>query len=399
MSSMATIQVVSPYHITDWEKANYYHGLSANPPELLYRSDLQENPFPVPQGRFPLLPLKTIHGVFGTPLNDVWDLVAPQICGLLKSRKIRYSAITTARFSTRDDDGNDKLGPIVIWIATHPSTTTAGNAYDVSPAVLSLLKDNGVEGAVIEWYEGAVEKLCGPPLLRVTPTTDPTYYHRRVLTTALGMPITTNEMEAMDAQGSVSFFFHENKDKNGDTSDRVLAVSNCHVLRNNTKIDHEFKGTDASHQIVRLAGRRRFRRAIDEIKVSTGRLGIDADLLAREIVEMERELETMPPSDVDDAKVALEDKQAKLTKAKTDISALEAFHKELNSQWSDIGHRNIGRVDWAPKISADVNNGRYTLDIGTFELNEARFRPNFAGNIVDLGAFCLIFLISHNYLV
>jgi hypothetical protein len=91
--------------------------------------------------------------------------------------------------------------------------------------------------------------------------------------------------------------------------------------------------------------------------------------------------------------------EVKLTKVKNDISVLEAFSEELNSQWSDIGRRNIGLDDWAPKISVDVNNGRYTLDIGTFWFNEARSRPNFAGNIVDLGAFCLIFLISHNYLI
>ena len=384
--------VPPPYHITDWEKGAYYNGISSNPPKLLYRSDLQTNPFPVPQGRFPLLPLKTVHGVFRTQLNAVWDLVAPQICDLLESHIIRYSAITTARFSTHDDDGNDKFGPIVIWIATHPFTTTAENAHNISPAILSLLKANGVEGVVTEWYEGAVENFSGLPLLRVTPDTDPTHYHHRLLTTALGMPITTEEQAVKDVQGSVSFFFHENKDKNGNISNRVLAVRNCHVLRNNTNIDYEFKGTDTSHQIVRLAGRRRFQRAIDEIKVSTGHLGTDADLLAREIVEMEQELETTP-SDVDDATAVLEDKKAKLAKVNTDIRVLEAFHKELNSQWSDIGCRNIGHIDWAPKISVDVDNGCYTLDIGTFELNEARFRPSFAGNIVDLGAFCPIFLI------
>ena len=45
--------------------------------------------------------------------------------------------------------------------------------------------------------------------------------------------------------------------------------------------------------------------------------------------------------------------EVKLTKVKNDISVLEAFSKELNSQWSDIGRRNIGLDDWAPKISVD----------------------------------------------
>jgi hypothetical protein len=91
--------------------------------------------------------------------NAVWDTVAPQICQLLKTRKIRYSAINTARFVTHGEDGKGTIGPVVIWISTHPTTTTAENAHDASRDVLALLKANGVEGAVVEWYEGVVERL------------------------------------------------------------------------------------------------------------------------------------------------------------------------------------------------------------------------------------------------
>ncbi|KAB5591247.1 hypothetical protein CTheo_5329 [Ceratobasidium theobromae] len=375
----------SPYYITDWERSTYYHGISPDPPELLYRSDLRKNPFPIPQGRFPYLPIKTVHGVFGTRLNAVWDRVAPQICDLLKSGNIRYSALKTARFSIRDEGGNDKRGPIVIWIATHPSTTTPEDAHNITPAILSLLEDNRVEGAVVEWYEGTVEKLSGLPLLPVTANTNPTHYHRRFLTTALGMPITTREMETDDSQGSVAFFFHQNKDKHGNPSDKVFAVSNCHVLRRNTSIDYEFQGTGAPRQLVRLAGHRRFQRGMDEIKLSISHLGADADLLAREIEEMEEEMKSTPQSELEGSNKDLEAKQAQLAKVNKEIGTLEEFHMELNSQWSDIGRRNIGCVDWAPKISVDVDCNRFTLDIGTFELDKARFKLNYCGNTVDLG--------------
>ncbi|EKM48866.1 uncharacterized protein PHACADRAFT_266035 [Phanerochaete carnosa HHB-10118-sp] len=107
---------VAPYILSEWERTTYYNGISSDHPELLYRSDLLENPFPVPKGRHPHLPTKTAHGVFDTPLNAVWDTVAPQICEFLKARKIRYSAINTARFVTHDEDGKNTLGPVVIWI-------------------------------------------------------------------------------------------------------------------------------------------------------------------------------------------------------------------------------------------------------------------------------------------
>ena len=148
-----------PYVLSDWERRTYYSGISSDPPELLYRSDLLENPFPVPEGRHSHLPTKTIHGVFNTPLNPVWGTVAPQIRDVLKARKIRYSAITTARFATSGEDGKATLGPVVAWIAIHPATTTAKVAYEASPDILALLRANGVEGVVVEWYEGVVERL------------------------------------------------------------------------------------------------------------------------------------------------------------------------------------------------------------------------------------------------
>lgn len=33
------------------------------------------------------------------------------------------------------------------------------------------------------------------------------------------------------------------------------------------------------------------------------------------------------------------------------------------------------------------------MDVGTFELDEARFKSNFKGNVIDLGMFFLIFLV------
>jgi len=389
MDSTAT--AVAPYVVSEYERTTYYNGISLDPPELLYRSDLLDNPFSLPKGRHSPTPTKTVHGVFNTRLNEVWHDVAPQICKLLKARHIRYSAVKAARFFTHGEDEKGCLGPIVIWIATHPKTTTAENAHDVSPDIISLLETFGVKGAVIEWYEGAVETLAALPLLRVTLDTNPTYYVRRFLTAVLGMPITTKEREADDAQGSVGFFFHENRTRRDEPSARVFGVSNCHVLRKTATVDYEFKETGAARQLVRVAGSRRFQRGVNKIRAHIGHLGSDAELLVTEIADLELQLASDDPDEVEEAEAGVKAKQTKLTEVKKDIGVLEAFYNELNAQWSDIGRRNIGHVDWAPKISVDVEGDRYTMDVGTFELDEARFKPNFKGNVIDLGAFCLIF--------
>ena len=324
---------VSPYLPLDWERTTYYNGISLDHPELLYRSDLLENSFPIPKGRHSHLPTKIVYGVFNTSLNGVWDIVTPQICEFLKVRKIRYLAIKATCFVTHGEDGKDTstVGPVVIWIATHPTTTTAENAHDASPGILALLKDNGVEGAVVEWYEGAVEKLSGPCLLRATDDTNPTHYVRRFLTAALGMPIATAEREATDGQGSVTMSFYENNDKRGASSVKAFSDSNCHVLRKDTTVEYEFKGAGALVQHVRLAG---FQRGLDEIKACVSGYGTAADHLAREIVELEVKLKSEEVAEDEAAMVA---KRKKLAQVMYDLGVLETFY-----YWSDIMYQNIG---------------------------------------------------------
>ncbi|TRM59651.1 hypothetical protein BD626DRAFT_408860 [Schizophyllum amplum] len=163
------ITAPAPYTPTEFEKVTYYYGIPPDPPELLYRSNWADTPFYRPTGgRFQHIPAKTAHGIFNTPLNPVWRTVAPQIRDELKRRKIRYSAIHTARFASEDGKGlitvtenrkKDTLGPVVIWIAVHPGSTTAEDAHLASPAILALLEAHGVRGTVVEWYEGAVRRL------------------------------------------------------------------------------------------------------------------------------------------------------------------------------------------------------------------------------------------------
>ena len=39
--------IIGPDGISDFERVHYWHGISPDPPELLYRSDLKSNPFPI----------------------------------------------------------------------------------------------------------------------------------------------------------------------------------------------------------------------------------------------------------------------------------------------------------------------------------------------------------------
>ena len=376
--------IVAPHLISEYERTTYYHGISPDPPQLLWRSDLLTNPFPIPTGRYTHLPTKTAHGVFNKALSAVWHTAIPKIIKLLKDHSIRYSAIKPVRFSTLGEDGQETLGPIVLWIAT-PSTTTSESARDVSPAILNILEAHGVMNMVVEWYEGVVEKLsAGPRLLRVTERNNPTHYVRRLFTALLGMPIAIAERE-----GSVGFFFHENKTRSGDPSTRVLGISNNHVLHPNTTIDYEFKGAGAPRQYVRLAGHRRFQRGLDEIKALIAGKVIEAGYLVENISRLEEDQQkNQDPEEAEEIEQSLKTQMDDLSKLDKETVQLENFYKEVHSQWSEITLRNIGFVDWAPKISIDeVNGHKYTKDIATFEVDEVKFKSQFKGNVVDLGAF------------
>ena len=149
---------VAPDLISKYEKNFWYHGISGDPPKLMWRSDLETNPFPIPPPgtRFFKIPTKTAHGVFCTPLNDVWDIVAPQILASMKTHGLQYSALKTARFSTVEDGKEETFGPVVVWIAVRPNTTDAGAVRDATPDILHILANAHITDVVVEWYEGSV---------------------------------------------------------------------------------------------------------------------------------------------------------------------------------------------------------------------------------------------------
>lgn len=150
--------------VSKYEARFYYHGIGDI--QLLWRSDLEINPFPVPLAgtRFHNIPAKVVHGVFDTPLNEVWDQVAPKIISAIKARGLRYSALTTARFSTVENEVESRVGPVVVWIAVRTGTKPR-DASDATPDILQVLSRFNISNVVVEWYEGEVVPLDGPPLI------------------------------------------------------------------------------------------------------------------------------------------------------------------------------------------------------------------------------------------
>jgi len=156
--TLASDATVSQYTPDEYERTSYYNGIAGDGghPELVYRSDFLTTPFPKPTGRFAHIPVKSLRGVFGTPLNGVWDIVGPGIRDLIKARKIKWSSLNTFRSFTYGLSGEEDkgvLGPVVIWIGVIPGSTSSETAHEASQEILALLLRNGIEDVVVEWCE------------------------------------------------------------------------------------------------------------------------------------------------------------------------------------------------------------------------------------------------------
>ena len=372
-----------------FERTSYYNGITGNNehPDLVYRTDALTRPFPKPIGRFPHLPIKSLRGVFGTPLNKVWDIVGPQIRDIINARDISWSSIDTARFFTHGPPGEEKkgtLGPVVVWIGVKPGLTLADTAHNASQEILALLQNNGVEDVEVEWREAVLEKLTGPPLMCHAESIDATHHVRRFLTALLAVPLTTEGMEIDDSQGTLTLWMHENKDEKGNPSDKVYGITNCHVLRKNTTVDYEFKG-GASKDHVRVCGMRRFQRGLDEITKAITDHGVAADVFARAIVR----LQTNGNQSLANAK-NIARYQSLLDEKNEAIAELKEFYGDVTKHWSKMKlERNIGHVEYAPAIKVDQKHTNYTSDWGAFLAAKSKVADGFVGNVVDLGVLYL----------
>ena len=344
----------------------------------MWRSDLKTNPFPTrPHGaRFFTIPTKTAHGVFNTPLNAVWHDVAPKILQSIKARGIKYSALKTVRFSTVQN-GEETFGPVVVWIAVHPNTTDAGAVRDATPGILRILAEVHITDVVVEWYEGSVVRLVGPPLMNVKAHGNPLFGLNHPFNTGLGIPIAR---QSNDAQGTLTFLFKEMKTSSGEPSKRILAVTNKHVVSDDITTNYQFD--EASPQHILVCGDQRFSRSIAEVKDAIDAVIDDVVVLNEQIKHLETSLDT-PEADL----TTLRRKKNTLLEAIENFAILQTFFNEITAKWEDPNSRRLGVVDWAPEISVRVDDRHFTRDIATIAVDEGKLQNFKHTNVIDLGIF------------
>ena len=377
----------SLHSVPSIEKSGYYKGVSPHYPFLLYRTGREKHPYKGPMGGWEEYSHKSIQGVYGTRLNEVWGTVGPLIRLIIRRNEIRYPSIDVARFITHDHDDGQFPGPVVIWIGVYPDSTTANTAHEVSKEILTLLKEHQIEDVEVEWRESVVRDTKGSALLPTVSSWDPTASVRGPLTAVLGIPIATAERP--NVEGNLGFFFCEGRDQNGDVSNRILAATCHHVLFENAQADYTRNLPTMDSKDVRLLSYSRFQKLLDDVKDKMN--GCYSAIRSRE-----RKLslkEDRDPNVVGEGNHELEQNDPQLVRERKTVAILERFYADTLRDWGDSANRNIGTIDYCPPISSDVKglvedgidkDVGFTEDWGTFETHEDRWKDAFQGNFLDL---------------
>lgn len=214
--------------------------------------------------------------------------------------------------------------------------------------------------------------------MKVEEDTNPVFGLNHPFNVGLGIPIARSND---DTQGTLTFLFREVKTRNGAPSNKILGLTNKHVVSLDTTTAYEFDGTDP--QRILVCADRRFESAVLELKKAVRTAGDVEQYLARNVDKWKKKAELDGGADV---ATALRRRTTEWEEKKLDITTLQMFVDKVEAEWKEPDARTLGIVEWAPKIAVGVGHLNYTRDIATFAVDQAKLQ-NFDHNIVDLGAF------------
>ncbi|KAJ8453675.1 hypothetical protein ONZ45_g19614 [Pleurotus djamor] len=368
MSSTLQVPSVSPR-----EAQSYYFGICPSPPTLLYRSDLLTKPWVRPKpGAWPTL--KRIVGVYNHKLVDVWESdVAPQIARILKTRGVPWTSVDVSRFVTKDGTvgGKEVKGPVVIWVGVHPTRGETPNRaeqlFKSSNDISDFLESLDIVDATIEYRDSVHTHLRGPSLLPYVPypDLDPTADIRIPLTPTLGLAICSQEALS---EGTLALYFAE-----GGTSNAILGLTCHHVLSHGNKPSI---ATDGGENI-QLLGPCAFDRLLKNLRSSISQLQVDARHYQNRINSLRNATE-YNNVELQKLRHTLETKSATTTAA---VQELQQFLVDVEKYWGEPKQRVIGHIRGSPE--SDMHDR--AEDWGVFEIDQAKFRETFKGNVIDLG--------------
>ncbi|KAF9553283.1 hypothetical protein CPC08DRAFT_767677 [Agrocybe pediades] len=369
------------------EAINYYFGVSTMPPRLIYRSDHLDRPWKATGLSEGPCGFKVATGVFGTRLNDVWDVeVGPVLLRILDEEGVPWSSVDVVRFVTcYDDDRQTQVkGPVVIWIAIedlpiHAPGSLTSEILNSTTKILKLLKALDICDVTVEYRASTHIRLRGPPLLPPVLLQDDDQEAallRKPLTHALSLCICASDRQ--ENQGTMGLYLK--------MDDKILGLTCHHVLFPTLATsNNEYRfSRSAPRKTVQLLGTKAFSELLPAVQSHFDNANAACASKASEIQLLESR---QPVHDVSHSEVIqeLERLQDELSKNEKIKKARKELLDYVRRGYGTPEQRVIGQVLYSPKLQFDVGEEGFTEDWALFEIDEDRLKePTFRGNVIEL---------------
>ncbi|THU82253.1 hypothetical protein K435DRAFT_844458 [Dendrothele bispora CBS 962.96] len=357
------------------EATFYYAGLPSAP-VLVARTSTA--PWRAPINPEAYIRRKELRPVGNHAIVEVWeDNLAFKIHALLNSMNVMWTSTDVVRIGYTDELALSSAPPppVILWIGVMPKSLSADD------------EEGDIVNVDVEIRDSVVTRSAGPKLLSYTHPFDPTDDIREPLTTALGIPISTQSTP--HCEGTGGFFITEGPGRNAK---RLLLVTVRHVVftPDKNKNEHfEYKNDNHQHRHnITLFGDEGFTNYLESIQAEI--------FVQRCMVERHEERIKMVEGKNDPAaNREREDAQFMLTKTKRTVEELNVFYQDVSSQWATQESRVLGHVILSPPINVNVGTEGFTEDWAVIEVDASKVdSSNFEGNFIDLGKDIL----SHQFI-
>lgn len=358
----------APYAPSPIEAKHYYYGLYSKP-RLIARSSI--DPWVEPRGPEAYLTPKELSPLgFNHPLRKLWEpTVGPDIASYLDAMGVEWSSLDPVRIGYVDDPSP----PAILWVGVLPGTLTAEVGVNVAVHCKDILSANGINDVHVELRESEV--FCSAKLYKPVPTSCGTIRVIEPFSTALGLPISTEDRPTIGGTGG--FFIFDPR-----YPGKFFLVTARHVVVCINRDDNELvEYTDTSQP-------RRKVLLFSDPAVEKHLTVIESEIRGREmnIMLLEKRLEAAKQLEAKYAEVEREGVDWQLKGAKRAIEVLQKFLPDATRDWKDRKNRIIGHVVLSPPIAFNVGDDGFTEDWAVIEVDASKIDPsNFVGNVVDLG--------------
>ncbi|KAI0304089.1 hypothetical protein BC826DRAFT_903028 [Russula brevipes] len=348
------------------EAQYYFYGIYSKP-RLVARSSTDA--WIVPRGPYEVLLPKEAGPLGFHPLQDIWEAtVGPAMVGYLNTNGVKWTSLDPVRMGHT----GDPCPPAIVWVGVLPGSLTAEIGVKVAIDCKGILDANGIHDVHIEIRESEIFRSA--KMYKPVPTSNATVHVLEPFSTALGIPISTEDDPSIGGTGGFFVF-------DPCYPGKIFLVTARHVVIRPDKDNNELYQHSNTSQPRKVL---LFSDPAAEEHIKAIESEIDGEKIL--IEQLERRLEVAGLLEEKYAAAEQEQVEALLKKARSAIIVLEKFLKDVPRDWKDRKDRVLGHVVLSPPLSLDVGEEGFAEDWAVIEVDKSKLdSTNFIGNAIDLG--------------